>query len=1038
MKRTDLSTRALRDVAATLPADNEVLAWDATAGLYIPAPISGSGGLFDPTNILINASLSGALRVYDGTDDWIRVNTDTPAISLGNTTDNPVFNLLGTGRVAKVTGSNMLFGHMNTVPAGATNYVFGDLTAVTTTTGDSHVFIGRLTNTNLSAPRVVAISAAGMTGSPGNDSVTVQGSGSAGATGNRAVSIGGAGVVSGNDSQALGYGHSLTHANCIGLGRAATSTAANQFIVGSASFPTSSFYLGEGVTRATPMTSANVNIQPTEVTGTNAAGVPLYLLGGRGTGNAAGGSIVLRTYPAGASGPTAHTAATRLEIDSSGAFLIGGTAGTSGQALFSQGAGVAPNWADIPVTPLTLVDIPEDDPSAYQIWTGSGAGDNYLLIDTTIGDESIQYGNDIVMPRHEFLGGNGVFFGTNPIQVTDNLLTAFRIREGTNNYIDIRTTNGSETITLGNATTNPDFIWLGSGEWQFGGSAGTSGYVLTSNGAGAAPTWQAASGGAFDPEDIEINPSLSGALLVHDGTQDWLRFNTDTPLINIGNTTDNPAFTFLGSGVLTLPTGGIDIPDNNATPFRVREGTRSYISVVTTNGAESVDFGNATTNPDYTFAGNGTVTLPSAGIDIPDNTAGTNGAFVVKESSRQYIKIVTTNGAETMSFGNTTTNPVFELLGTGRVAKATGSNMMFGYFNTVPTGTAIYVFGDLTAVTSISNNDKVLVGRHTNANLSNARFVAIAAAGGTGSYGSDSVTVQSAGGAGATGNRSVSIGGAGTVSGADSQALGYGHSITHSECVGLGRGATSTAAGQFVLGSGSYSTPNLYLGEGVTKASALTATAINIQPTEHITTSNGDGVPLNLFGGRGTGTGNGSSATAGALNLVTYPSTGSSGTTQHTATTRVKVRADGTVLQCSHNTMGTAEARDQARHWQTGNVATPDASTVYVIATIAPEDTAGNDKLYAAKGTYVAWTDTGVKTLSCFEFLIMFEIVAGVASITAWHQLSASGVSTNGTGSSVNFRSTGATIEIIATTTGGHLDGEASCAVAWHGIDQEV
>jgi len=74
----------------------------------------------------------------------------------------------------------------------------------------------------------------------------------------------------------------------------------------------------------------------------------------------------------------------------------------------------------------------------------------------------------------------------------DNLANAI-VLEDTNgdDYVAITTTTGSESITLGNAANNPEFNWLGTGEWNFAGSPGTAGYALVSNGASAAPTWQA-------------------------------------------------------------------------------------------------------------------------------------------------------------------------------------------------------------------------------------------------------------------------------------------------------------------------------------------------------------------------------------------------------------------------------------------------------------------------------------------------------------------------------------------------------------------
>jgi len=45
---------------------------------------------------------------------------------------------------------------------------------------------------------------------------------------------------------------------------------------------------------------------------------------------------------------------------------------------------------------------------------------------------------------------------TAKITVADNTATAFQVKEGSNNYLDVTTTNGSEAVNIGNSTTKPD------------------------------------------------------------------------------------------------------------------------------------------------------------------------------------------------------------------------------------------------------------------------------------------------------------------------------------------------------------------------------------------------------------------------------------------------------------------------------------------------------------------------------------------------------------------------------------------------------
>jgi hypothetical protein len=69
--------------------------------------------------------------------------------------------------------------------------------------------------------------------------------------------------------------------------------------------------------------------------------------------------------------------------------------------------------------------------------------------------------------------------------LTDNTTDAYDLQEGTNNYLNINTTNASENISFGNATTNPTFAFLGTGATSFAGALTVTG-TTTTNGALAA------------------------------------------------------------------------------------------------------------------------------------------------------------------------------------------------------------------------------------------------------------------------------------------------------------------------------------------------------------------------------------------------------------------------------------------------------------------------------------------------------------------------------------------------------------------------
>lgn len=89
---------------------------------------------------------------------------------------------------------------------------------------------------------------------------------------------------------------------------------------------------------------------------------------------------------------------------------------------------------------------------------------------------------------------------------------------------------------------------------------------------------------------------------------------------------------------------------------------------------------------------NGTLNGKDVLFVLTDNDTG---LFVVREgASNEYVRINTTNAAEAILFGNTTTNPVYSFLGPGRVA-ITGNVNIGGATNT--TGVPLNVTGRISA-----------------------------------------------------------------------------------------------------------------------------------------------------------------------------------------------------------------------------------------------------------------------------------------------------------------------------------------------------
>src|SRR5262249_37449580 len=92
--------------------------------------------------------------------------------------------------------------------------------------------------------------------------------------------------------------------------------------------------------------------------------------------------------------------------------------------------------------------------------------------------------------------------------------------------------------------------------------------------------------------------------------------------------------------------------------------------LTTTAGTFNLINGNATT---VNFAGDATTLNigDGAGRTTLNNNVTTNivdnnaDAFDIQENGNDYLNIDTTNSAEAITFGNTTTNPAYNFLGTG-------------------------------------------------------------------------------------------------------------------------------------------------------------------------------------------------------------------------------------------------------------------------------------------------------------------------------------------------------------------------------------
>ncbi|MFM2134415.1 MAG: YapH protein [Bacteroidota bacterium] len=223
------------------------------------------------------------------------------------------------------------------------------------------------------------------------------------AAGNVGVALG-RDTSASSSSVALGYG-AIAYTNSVAIGRNATSTNTQQVVFGSDTIPLTAYWLGQGVSSATP---SAVTILPTAASGTDIAGVNLNLYGGYSTGSGAGGAVVFGTSAAGAAGTTLRTATERMRITSAGRVGIGTT--TPATALELSGT---TNTTFIGTASITGTTLDVTSVSSGTLAVGDrifGAGIDFNTVVTALGTGT---------------GGTGTYTINNSQTVASGTVSAF-------------------------------------------------------------------------------------------------------------------------------------------------------------------------------------------------------------------------------------------------------------------------------------------------------------------------------------------------------------------------------------------------------------------------------------------------------------------------------------------------------------------------------------------------------------------------------------------------------------------------------------
>ena len=287
--------------------------------------------------------------------------------------------------------------------------------------------------------------------------------------------------------------------------------------------------------------------------------------------------------------------------------------GTTGQALVSAGAGVAPAYGTLPV---------------------AGGGTNATSFATTDGTVIFDGTRLVTLASTGTTGqalvsaGAGVApaYGTLPVAGGGTNATSFSVTDGTV-YFD-----GTRLVTT---------------------ATGTSGQILTSAGAGVAPSYASPAASS-----ISITGDTGGAL-----TGAAFTFAGGTTGLSFGGSGSTETLTFAG------------ITANGGTVSLATDATTSTINVGTGAGAKTSTFGSVSSTSATTVqSGSGALNVTATGGALTINS-GVGALSISNDASATTVTLATGGAVKTVTVGSTSSTSTTTIAcGTGGLNLGTSAN----------------------------------------------------------------------------------------------------------------------------------------------------------------------------------------------------------------------------------------------------------------------------------------------------------------------------------------------------------------------------
>jgi hypothetical protein len=464
---------------------------------------------------------------------------------------------------------------------------------------------------------------------------------------------------------------------------------------------------GAPVLANTPTLVTPILGTPTSGTLTNCTGLPIGGLTGLGTGVAAAlaanvtgsGGIVLATSP---------TLVTPFLGTPTSGNLVNCTGLPIGTGVSGLGTGIA-----------SFLAVPSSANLLAAMTTSTGSGNLVFDISPTLvtpalgTPSSVTLTNGTGLPIAGLTGlGTGVAAALAVNVGSAGAFVTFNGALGTPNSGTL--TNCTGLPVAGGGTGNSTFtaysvICAGTtatGAFQNVSGVGTSGYVLTSNGASALPTWQAASGSGIGTIDGDSGSATGSTVNIHANATagSSVSFSGSSATISL-NVTDSNGNTIIG---LTAGRSGITGLNNNGHGA----GSLNALTSGTTNQAHGNSSLGSLTTGSTNIAINGLATLITGSRNIALNGGGNytgsesnnillNNSGTVGESN---VLRISASGTGNQQVSKAFIGGIYNVspAGTQQVALI-GSGDQVGGSSTLPTAIALQV-GSFNSGTSASSS----------------------------------------------------------------------------------------------------------------------------------------------------------------------------------------------------------------------------------------------------------------------------------------------------------------------------------------------